>query len=122
MLRGRGVATNAEFASRVKAFFPVFLRHCPAGTKFLAVEPNVRAGVPNVAGGSIIEVARLGGFRGLVAQGLAVRTPALSLLLASFNENIPLRNLPPVVNTDASAAAIQTVIENTEWASLQVRL
>ena len=87
------------------------------GTKFLAVEPNVRTGVPNVAGGAIIEVARLGGFRGLVAQGLAARTPALTLLLASFNENIPLRNLPPVINTDAAAAAMQAVIENTEWAS-----
>ncbi|HXH89673.1 MAG TPA: hypothetical protein VNI55_13830, partial [Gaiellaceae bacterium] len=60
--------------------------------------------------------SRLGGFRGLVAQGLAARTPALTLLLASFNENIPLRNLP-VVNTDAAAAAMQAVIENTEWAS-----
>ena len=29
------------------------------GTKFLAVEPNVRAGVPNVPGGAIIEIARL---------------------------------------------------------------
>ncbi len=29
------------------------------GTKFLAVEPNVRLGVPNVPGGAIIEIARL---------------------------------------------------------------
>ncbi len=29
------------------------------GTKFLAIEPNVRAGVPNVPGGSIIEIVRL---------------------------------------------------------------
>ena len=87
------------------------------GVKFLAVEPHVQTGVPNVAGGSIVEVARLGGFRVLVAQALAARTPALSLLLAPFNENIPLRNLPPVVNADANAAAIQAVIENTEWAS-----
>jgi len=83
------------------------------GTKFLAVEPHVHAGVPNVAGGSIIEVARLGGFRPLVVGSLAARTPALSLLLGSFNENIPLRNLPPVVDT--TAGAIQTVIDNTEW-------
>ena len=41
------------------------------GTKFLAVEPHVHAGVPNVAGGSIIEVARLGGFRPLVVGSLA---------------------------------------------------
>ena len=83
------------------------------GTKFLAVEPHVHAGVPNVAGGSIIEVARLGGFRPLVVGSLAARTPALTLLLGSFNENIPLRNLPPVVDT--TAGAIQTVLDNTEW-------
>jgi hypothetical protein len=83
------------------------------GVKFLAVEPHVLTGVPNVAGGSIIEVARLGGFRPLVVGSLAARTPALSLLLGSFNENIPLRNLPPVVDT--TAGAIQTVIDNTEW-------
>ena len=85
------------------------------GTKFLAVEPHVHAGVPNVAGGSIIEVARLGGFRPLVVGSLAARTPALTLLLGSFNENIPLRNLPPVVDT--TAGAIQTVLDNTEWAT-----
>ena len=85
------------------------------GTKFLAVEPHVQTGVPNVAGGSIIEVARLGGFRFLVAIGLAARTPALTLLLGSFNENIPLRNLPPVIDT--TAGPIQEVIEHTEWAS-----
>jgi hypothetical protein len=83
------------------------------GTKFLAVEPHVRTGVPNVAGGSIIEVARLGGFRPLVVASLAARTPALTLLLGSFNENIPLRNLPPVIDT--TAGPIQTVIDNTEW-------
>ena len=83
------------------------------GTKFLAVEPHVHAGVPNVAGGSIIEVARLGGFRPLVVGSLAARTPALTLLLGSFNENIPLRDLPPVIDT--TAGPIQTVIDNSEW-------
>ena len=41
------------------------------GTIVLGVEPSLRAGVPNVAGGPIIDVARLGGFRPLVAAGLA---------------------------------------------------
>ena len=42
------------------------------GTKFLAVEPNVRAGVPNVPGGAIIEIARLSpAFRPLVDAQLA---------------------------------------------------
>ena len=33
------------------------------GTILLGVEPSIKAGVPNVPGGSITEVARLGGFR-----------------------------------------------------------
>ncbi len=89
------------------------------GTKFLAVEPNVRAGVPNVPGGSIIEVARLGAFRPLVWLSLVGRTPPLANLpgLFQFNENIPLRNLPPLVDTVPGAEAIQRLIEWTEWTS-----
>ena len=89
------------------------------GTKFLAIEPNVRAGVPNVPGGSIIEIVRLSPvFRPLLWLGLVGRTPPLANLpgLFQFNENMPLRNLPPVVNTVPGSAPIQTVIENNEWA------
>ena len=32
-----------------------------------------------------------------------------------FNENIPLRNLPPVSNTVTGAMAIQQVLERAEW-------
>src|SRR3989449_349672 len=71
------------------------------GVKFLAVEPDVRAGVPNVPGGAIIEIARLSpAFRALVGISLATRVPALcnagplAAPLWCFNENIPLRNLP----------------------------
>ena len=89
------------------------------GTKFLAVEPNVRLGVPNVPGGSIIEVARLGGFRPLVWLSLVGRSPALANLpgLFQFNENIPLRNLPPLVDTVPGASAIQQLLEWSEWTS-----
>ena len=47
------------------------------GTKFLAVEPNVRVGVPNVPGGAIIEIARLSpAFRPLVWLSICdVTTP-----------------------------------------------
>jgi hypothetical protein len=89
------------------------------GTKFLAVEPAVRVGVPNVAGGSIIEVARLGGFRPLVWQSLVTRTPVLANLpgLFQFNENMPLRNLPPLIDTVPGASAIQQLLEWSEWTS-----
>jgi hypothetical protein len=88
------------------------------GTKFLAVEPNVRAGVPNVPGGPIFEVARLGGFRPLVGLTLAFRVPSLiNVGGIIFNENMPLRNQPPVINTVAGAIEIQEFLENTEWVS-----
>ncbi len=89
------------------------------GTKFLAVEPNVRAGVPNVPGGSIIEIVRLSPvFRPLLGISLASRVPSLiNVGGIAFNENMPLRNQPPVINTVPGAIAIQEVLENTEWVS-----
>ncbi|SFM34063.1 Ig-like domain-containing protein [Variovorax sp. OV329] len=93
------------------------------GTIFLGVEGAVRAGVPNVPGGSITEVARLGAFRPLTGLALATRQPQLLNLPptqalpipVNFNENIPLRNVPPLVNNVPGAAAIQLVLENNEW-------
>ncbi len=90
------------------------------GTTFLAIEPSVRAGVPNVPGGAIIEIARLSPvFRPLVWLSLVGRTPPLANLpgLFQFNENLPLRNQPPVVNTVPGSAPIQALIGITEWAT-----
>jgi dienelactone hydrolase len=91
------------------------------GVQLLGLEPDIRAGVPNVAGGSIIEVARLGGFRILVGIGLITRTPSLynavpNSTFTSFNENMPLRNLPTVTDTVPGASAIQNLLDQTEWA------
>ena len=95
------------------------------GTIFLGVEPSIKAGVPNVAGGSIPEVARLGGFRVLSALSLALRQPPLLNLPSTpgvpfpfnlnFNENIPLRNLPAVQNNVPGALAIAEVLDRSEW-------
>jgi Bacterial virulence factor lipase N-terminal len=95
------------------------------GTKLLGIEPNIKAGVPNVPGGSITEVARLGVFRFLTAIALATRTPQLLNLAPTpgvpvpfnlnFNENIPLRNLPLVVNNVPGATAIAQVLDRFEW-------
>ena len=35
----------------------------------------------------------------------------------NFNEDIPLRNLPPVINNVPGATDIQVALENTEWVS-----
>ena len=89
------------------------------GVKFLAVEPNVRLGVPNVPGGAIVEIARLSpAFRALVTLSLINRTPPLINLPGfAFDENMPLRNLPPLIDTVPGASAIQRLLEWTEWTS-----
>jgi Bacterial Ig-like domain len=91
------------------------------GVPLLGVEPAVRAGVTNVPGGPIIEIARLSpAFRALIGLALVSRVPSLynasPVTLTNFNENIPLRNKPIVIDTVPGASAIQTVIDNTEWA------
>ena len=92
------------------------------GTIFLAVEPNVRLGVPNVAGGSVIEIVRLSPvFRPLLTAALGGRVPPLlnnlpvAPPLFGFVDNIPLRDLPPAINTVPGTDLIQTVIDNSEW-------
>jgi hypothetical protein len=96
------------------------------GTIFLGIEGAIRAGVPNVPGGSIPEVARLGSFRFLTAVALATRQPQLLNLPPTpnvpvpfnlnFNENMPLRDLPPLVNNVPGSTAIQQVLEHNVWA------
>ncbi|MDB5856097.1 MAG: hypothetical protein JWR22_4138 [Herminiimonas sp.] len=89
------------------------------GTILLGVEPNIKAGVPNVGGGSVTEVARLGGFRPLVGISLVTRLPSLINIAdpsgIAFNENIPLRNLPPLVDTVPGAMEISKVLDRFEW-------
>jgi hypothetical protein len=101
------------------------------GAALLAVEPLVRAGVLTVAGGSWNEIVRLGpSGRPRLGSALAARVPSLlnadqgitsldgvPVAPPQFNENIPLRNQPPVINTVAGAMAIQEVFEHTEWVS-----
>jgi hypothetical protein len=93
------------------------------GTILLAVDRDIRAGVPNVAGGPLIDVARLSqNFRGLIAAELATRTPTLFNApmgppLFGFDENLPLRNEAPVLNATPGAMPLQEFIENSEWAT-----
>jgi hypothetical protein len=92
------------------------------GTILLGIEPDIRAGVPNVPGGPIIDIVRLSpSFQLLLTQALSVRTP--SLLNAGppifFNDNSPLRDLPPVINNVPGAVAIQTVEDTSRWLGQQ---
>src|SRR5205085_12556093 len=89
------------------------------GTQLLGLEPDIRAGVPNVAGGSIIEVARLGAFRPLVGLALLARTPSLynatpnAPFFTNFQENMPLRNLSLLSDATPGAEAIAHVPGDT---------
>ena len=98
------------------------------GTIFLGSEPSLKAGVPNVPGGSITEIARLSpNFRVLTAIALATRVPALLNLppLAGvpspfnlvFNENMPLRDQPAVLDTVPGAQGIQQYVDVAQWAT-----
>jgi Bacterial Ig-like domain len=94
------------------------------GVKFIALEPAIRAGVPNVPGGAIIEIVRLSPvFRPLLGIALASRVPALcnaGALVAPlwcFQESTPLRDDPAITAPAPGAMPIQEVIDNTEWVS-----
>jgi hypothetical protein len=39
------------------------------------------------------------------------------IIIPQFNENLPLRDLPPVTNNVVGAMALQNYIEQSEWAS-----
>jgi Bacterial Ig-like domain len=91
------------------------------GTQLLGLERDLRAGVMNVPGGPIIEIARLSpSFRPLVGIALATRIPPLynaipNPTFTNFHEAIPLRGSAPIVAT-ADETAIQQQIDRTEWA------
>jgi hypothetical protein len=91
------------------------------GSILMAVEPSVRAGVLNVPGGSVAEVSRLGIFRTLPAQMLGTRTPSLLNVLPvtppllGFNENLPLRNQPPLIHNVPGAIEIQDFLDRLQW-------
>jgi hypothetical protein len=92
------------------------------GVQLLGLEREIRAGVPNVPGGPIIEIARLSpSFRPLVGISLISRVPSLynappNPTFTSFVENKPLRNLPAVLDTVPGASAIQQFLDRSEWA------
>lgn len=97
------------------------------GTILIGSEPSIKAGVPNVPGGSISEIARLSpAFRILTGLTLATRVPTLLNLPPSptlpvplnFDENIPLRDGAPRVNAVPGAFEIQRFIDRAQWVTM----
>jgi hypothetical protein len=97
------------------------------GTIFMTLEPDVAVGIAAVTPGVIPEHARWQpNRRPAIGAALAARTPSLVNLpglteidgvavgAPYFNENKPLRNQPPVINTVEGAADIQRVLEYAE--------
>jgi hypothetical protein len=84
------------------------------GTLVLAVEPSVHAGVLSGDGGPPIDVSRLPPVnRPALGANLAAWVPSLiNISGVQFNENLPLRDQPPVRNDVPGAMALQ---ETLEW-------
>jgi hypothetical protein len=87
------------------------------GAVFLSAEPSIRAGVLVAPGGPGLEAIRLSPvFRANLGTLLAARVPSLiNLSGLEFDENLPLRDQPPVINTVPGAVEIQEVLDNFEW-------
>ena len=104
------------------------------GIPFFAYNPEVRAGVFAAPGAPLFENRRLGpgplagAGRSTVGSLLAARTPPLlneatglttvggvAVAEPRFNENMPFRGQPPVVNAVPGAVAIQRYIDRAEW-------
>jgi hypothetical protein len=80
-------------------------------------DPQVPVVAPNVAGGPVVEVARLSvSFRPLVANDLGHRQPSLlNGGYDGFTESLPLYGDPPVTRPAAGAIAIQQVLARETW-------
>ena len=88
------------------------------GTLLMAVDPLVRVGVLNAAGGPIVEIARQApAFRGLVVDQLKRRQPPLMNGEQDFVESIPLPGEAPVREPAAGALDIQAYFDRAEWLS-----
>ena len=88
------------------------------GTLLMVVDPLVRVGVLNVAGGPIVEIARQSPvFRPLVVDQLKRRQPPLMNGEQDFTESIPLPGEAPVREPAAGALDIQAYFDRAEWLS-----
>ncbi len=87
------------------------------GIPVVALDAAFKATVLNEAGGPLVDNRRLGLNKPLVGALLAARIPSLiNLSGTDFNENLPLRNEPQVINSVRGAMAIQQYIDRNEWA------
>jgi hypothetical protein len=86
------------------------------GTLLMTVDALPRAGVLNVPGAPIVEIARQAPvFRPLLMEQLRVRRPSLMNGETDFTESLPLWGEPPVTAPAAGSLAIQAYLDRAEW-------
>lgn len=129
-----GIDVDGDGTLEIDASRMVFLGNSFAvgyETCFLAVEPDVLIGAVGSPGGlpgrpDLLSMRPSG--RTMVGTGLAARVPSLlneaygltslggiTVSAPFYNENIPLRDLPPVTNDIPGAMAIQEHFDRIEW-------
>jgi hypothetical protein len=112
-----------------RVYFAGFSLGSNYGALAATVDPSVQAITLNVPGGALVELLRLGPARRPVFGTLLqervpslLNSPGIDVLDGvpvgppRWNENKPLRHLPPVVNTVVGAMPIQELVDRTEWA------
>jgi hypothetical protein len=88
------------------------------GTMLMGTDPHVRTGLLNVPGGPIVDIARLSGFRPLLADTLRVSKPNLlngGPGLDGFTESIPLPHDPPITEPARGALGLQRYLADATW-------
>jgi len=88
------------------------------GTMLMGTDPTVTQALLNVGGGPIVDIARLSGFRPLLAATLGASRP--SLLNGGpgrdgFTESWPLPHDPPITDPVAGAMDIQRYLSYALW-------
>jgi hypothetical protein len=88
------------------------------GTMLMGTDPSVQRGLLNVGGGPIADIARLSGFRNLLADTLRTNKPPLlngGPGLEGFTESQPLPHDPPITDPVPGAMAIQRYLSLAIW-------
>lgn len=88
------------------------------GTMLMGTDPTLSQGLLNVGGGPIVDIARLSGFRDLLAATLRTSKPSLvngGPGRDGFTESWPLPHDPPITDPADGAIAIQRNLSNATW-------
>jgi hypothetical protein len=88
------------------------------GTMLMGTDPTLSQGLLNVGGGPIVDIARLSGFRDLLAATLRTSKPSLvngGPGLEGFTESWPLPHDPPITDPVKGAIAIQRNLSDATW-------